>query len=140
MNISIRSSIFSVIFLIIVFITSCASGTGGFNSSVKTNELRPNMTTEEVTEILGKPASSQYMDGYMIWKYSLQRPWVGWIPYYLAFDGKSMRLSGWQENMQEYYASQSLWLQSLPRQHNIHVDGTMNYNLQGTIKHDVNVR
>lgn len=123
-----------------IVLTGCATGTGGFNSAVKTNQLRPGMNTDEVTALLGEPASSQFMGGYMIWKYSLQRPWVGWIPYYLAFDGKTMRLAGWQENMQEYYASQSLWLQALPKQHNVHVDGTMNHNVQGTIRHDVNVR
>ena len=129
-----------LIMMAAMVLTGCATGTGGFNSAVKTNQLRPGMTTDEVTALLGQPASSQFMDGYMIWKYSLQRPWVGWIPYYLAFHGETMRLAGWQENMQEYYASQSLWLQALPKQHNVHVDGTMNHKVQGTIQHDVNVR
>jgi hypothetical protein len=131
-----------LIALVASFIAGCATGTGGLNSAAKTNQLRPGMTTQEVTALLGQPASSQYMDGYMIWKYSLQRPWVGWIPYYLAFDGSAMRLAGWQENMQEYYASQSLWLQALPKQHNVHMNGTINQNVnvQGTIRHDVNVR
>jgi hypothetical protein len=96
-----------------LFMAGCATGTGGLNSASKTNELRPGMTTNEVTAILGQPASSQFFEGYMVWKYSLQRPWVGWVPFYLAFDGKTMLLVGWQENMQEYYASQSLWLQSM---------------------------
>lgn len=76
----------------------------------------------------------------MVWKYSLQKPFVGWIPYYLAFDGQAMLLRGWQENMSEYYASQSLWLQSMPKQYNVRVDGNMNYNIKGNIQHEVNVR
>ena len=122
----------AVLVLISAILAGCATGTGGFNSAVKTNQLRPGMTTDEVTGLLGQPASTQFVDGYMVWKYSLQRPWVGWIPYYLAFDGTSLCLAGWQENMQEYYQSQSLWLQALPKQHNVHVEGT--------IRHDVNVR
>ena len=121
-------------------LTGCATGTGGFNSAIKTNQLRPGMSTEDVTSLLGQPASSQFVDGYMIWKYSLQRPWVGWIPYYLAFDGQTMRLAEWQENMQEYYATQSLWIQAMPKQHNVRVDGTMNHNVHGTIQHEVNLR
>ena len=135
-----RVTLFAVMSIVAVFVVGCATGTGGFNSSAKTTQLRPGMTADEVTTLLGQPASSQYADGYMIWKYSLQRPWVGWIPYYLAFDGKTMHLAGWQENMQEYYNSQSLWLQALPKQSNVHVDGTLNENVQGTIQHDVNIR
>ena len=112
-------------------LSGCATGQGGFNSAVKTNKLRPGMTTEEVSALLGNPASSQFVDGYMVWKYSLQRPWVGWIPYYLAFDGQTSKLVGWRENMQEYYQSQSLWLKALPKQHNVDV--------QGNIQHDIYV-
>lgn len=125
--------------VIAVLFTSCA-GVGGFNSAVKTNQLRPGMTTSEVSDLLGQPASSQFSNGYMVWKYSLQKPFVGWIPYYLAFDGQAMLLRGWQENMSEYYASQSLWLQSMPKQYNVRVDGNMNYNIKGNIQHEVNVR
>ena len=121
----------AVLVLISAILGGCATGTGGFNSAVKTNQLRPGMTTNEVAGLLGgQPASTQFVDGYMVWKYSLQRPWVGWIPYYLAFDGNTMRLVGWQENMQEYYQSQSLWLQALPKQHNVHVEGTRNVNVR----------
>lgn len=45
--------------VIAVLFTSCA-GVGGFNSAVKTNQLRPGMTTSEVSDLLGQPASSQF--------------------------------------------------------------------------------
>jgi hypothetical protein len=130
-----KSRIKTALFIMLsaIILSGCATGFGGFNSAVKTNQLRPGMSTNEVEAILGQPASSQFIDGYMIWKYSLQRPWVGWIPYYLAFDAKSMSLAGWQESIDEYYASQSLWVQALPKQHNVHVDGAVNHNVQGTI-------
>jgi len=99
----------------LLFLAGCGAGTGGTNSSKDTTSLRAGMTTEEVVDLLGEPGSSQYQDGFMIWKYSLHRAWVGFIPYFLAFDGSTMRLAGWQENMQEYYANQSLWLESLSR-------------------------
>jgi len=113
---------------------------GCFTPASKTTLLRPGMTTKEVTEILGAPKSTQFVDGYLIWKYSLQRWGVGLVPHYLAFDGKTMQLTGWKENMQEYYASQSLWLQAMPKQHNVNVTGSLDHNVQGNIQHDVNER
>jgi len=130
----------STLLLTVLIFSGCATGTGGFNSASKTTELRPGMTTEEVTELLGRPASSQFIDGYMVWKYSLQRPWVGWIAYYLAFDGRDSKLVGWQENMQEYYQSQSLWLEALPKQHNINVQGNIHHDIEGNVQHEIYVR
>lgn len=123
----------------LVVSAGCATGTGGFNSAKKTNDLRPGMTSDEVRQLLGRPATTQYIDGFVVWRYSLQRPFVGWIPFHLAFDGETMTLAGWRENMDEYYRTQQLWVQSLPRQHHIKVDGQMRHDVQGTMRHDIHV-
>ena len=98
------------------------------------------MTANKVTSILGQPASSQFLKGYLVWKYDLHRYWVGWIPYYLAFEPNSMKLVGWFENMNEYYANQQLWLEAMPKQHNISVEGTLDHNVTGRIEHDMDIR
>jgi hypothetical protein len=107
-------------YVIILIFTVVISGCG-INSIKKTTYLEPGMSTSEVREIMGEPTSSEFSNGYMVWKYSLQEPWVGYIPYYLAFDENS-RLVAWQANMDEYYANQALWLQSIPEQHNVTID------------------
>ncbi len=92
----------------------------------------PGMTSSEVRSIMGDPDSSEFSDGYTIWKYSLQKPWVGFIPHYLAFN-KNNELVSWKANVNEYYQNQSLWLDSLPKQHNINVNGNVNHNVNGTL-------
>ncbi len=116
-----------IILAISLLVTSC-----GFNSIKKTTYLEPGMSTSEVRSIMGNPSSSEFLNGYMVWKYTLQKPWVGYIPHYLAFD-ENKKLVAWQANMNEYYANQNLWLQSLPKQHNVNVKGTVNHNVNGTI-------
>ena len=116
-------------------LVSCAAGQGGIGSASKTNKLRPGMSMSQVEEILGEPGSTQFIENHFIWKYSLQKPWVGWIPHYLAFthDG---RLVAWRENIQEYYATQALWIQSLPKTtyHHVEVEGEIDHHVDGSIQ------
>ena len=117
-----------ILTLAIVFLVSgCA-----INTINKTKHLVPGMTTLEVKGVMGEPDSTELSNGFLVWKYSLQKAWTGYIPYYLAFD-QNKSLIAWQANMDEYYASQSLWLQSLPKQHNINVHSNINHNINGTI-------
>lgn len=81
---------------------------------------------------MGAPESSEFSQGFMIWKYTLQKPWVGYIPHYLAFN-QDMKLVSWKANMNEYHANQQLWIESLPKQHNVTVDGTINHQVDGQI-------
>ena len=117
--------------IIILIFTVAISGCS-FNSIKKTTYLEPGLTTSEVREIMGEPSSSEFSDEYMVWKYTLQKPWVGYIPHYLAFD-EDRRLVAWKANMNEYYAHQTLWLQSLPKQHNVNINGNVNHNVNGNI-------
>ena len=113
--------------LFAIMITGC-----GVNTIKKTTYLEPGMSTSEVREIMGDPSSSELSNGYMVWKYTLQKAWVGYIPHDLAFD-ENRRLVAWQSNMDEYYANQTLWLESLPKQHVVNIDGNINHKVNGTI-------
>jgi hypothetical protein len=45
-----------------------------------------------------------------------------------------MTLAAWRQDMQEYYASQSLWLQSLPPPtQEVHVTGDVNERISGNV-------
>ena len=116
-----------LLLLIVILVSGCA-----INTINKTQHLELGMTTSEVKGVMGEPDSTELSNGFLVWKYSLQKAWVGYIPYYLAFD-RNKRLIAWQANMDEYYATQNLWLQSLPKQHNINVNGNINHNVNGTI-------
>ena len=50
----------------------------------KTNQLEPGMTTSQVKGILGNPGSTEFKGNKWIWKYSLHKPWVGFVPHYLG--------------------------------------------------------
>jgi len=116
-----------IILAVSILITGC-----GFNSIKKTTHLEPGMSTSQVRQVMGDPDSSEFSNGYMVWKYSLQKPWVGFIPHYLAFD-EGKKLIAWKANMKEYYASQNLWLQSLPKQHDVTIKGDVKHKVRGTI-------
>lgn len=120
-----HSKIFTTLLLLLITATlcGCASGRGGLNSAAKTNQLVPGMSTSDVKNILGEPSSSQFTQGILVWKYYLQKPWVGWIPYYLAFHNDD--LIAWQENVDEYYANQELWIQTLPQKYDINLTGNV---------------
>ncbi len=120
--------------LIATVLLGCA-GVGGIGSINKTNHLRPGMTTSEVQELLGEPGQSEYVEGYLVWRYSLHQVGRGWVPFYLAFEGRTAQLASWQASVEEYYATQSLWIEALPKQHHVNVDGQVEH--QGTIEHRV---
>ncbi|WP_178114661.1 outer membrane protein assembly factor BamE domain-containing protein [Pseudomonas saliphila] len=101
----------------------CAGTGGGMGSVEKTNALIPGMTTEEVRAVLGQPAQSQFVEGNLVWKYSLHQYWKGYVPYYLVFDeGKPPTLRGWFANEQEYARQQQLWMQAIPPTQRYEVD------------------
>ena len=129
-----------IIAMVALTLTSCATGRGAFGSASRITQLRPGMTSTEVTSILGQPASSHFLEGHLVWRYDLHRYWMGWIPYYLAFEPNSMKLVGWFENMSEYYANQHLWLEAMPKQHNVSVQGNLKHDVTGVIQHDVDIR
>ena len=114
------------LFLLIISI-AVLSGCGGINAIKKTTYLEPGMKVSEVRNIMGDPISSEFSNGFMVWKYSLHQPWVGWVPHYLAFD-KHRLLVSWKANMGEYFATQELWLQSLPKTHNVNVNANHTIN------------
>ena len=120
------------IFICFVIFFGC-----GLGNIKKTTELYPGMTSAQVKGILGNPSSTQYTNDYVIWKYSLHQYWVGWVPYYLAFWAKEMTLAAWQANMSEYYATQQLWIESLPKQHRVIHDGRIDVHQSGTIYHEI---
>jgi hypothetical protein len=129
---------FGLLILILAFLSTACAGMGGIGSASKTNKLRPGMTMSQVEGILGEPGSSQFVENHFVWKYRLQKPWVGWVPHYLAFthDGT---LVAWRENIQEYYATQALWIEALPKTiyHRVEVDGKIDHNVSGSIDHNV---
>lgn len=104
------------LFIIVLFalLTACATGTGGIGSVSKTNQLAPGMKPAEVKTILGEPSQTQFIANKWVWKYSLQEPWKGWIPYYLVFNRDSQVLEQWFADEAEYTRQQQLWLQAMP--------------------------
>ncbi len=123
------------ILCIVVFslmVTGC-----GLGNIKKTTYLQPGMTADQVRVVLGNPSSSQFIENYVIWKYNLHQYWVGWVPHYLAFWSKDMTLVAWQANMNEYYANQQIWINSLPKQHIVTHQGGVDVEHSGTIYHEV---
>lgn len=105
--------------LSIALCTAAVLSAGCATPASRTNELRPGMTPADVISVLGEPGQSQFVDDLLIWRYTLHNHWKGLVPYYLAFHQN--QLIGWEENLEEYYANQALWAQSLPRRHDVHV-------------------
>ena len=116
-------------FLMILFGAVGCTGVGGIGSYSLTNQLAAGMSRPEVEAILGKPSSTQFREGHYLAKYSLQKPFVGWIPVYLAFNAESNTLVSWRENLAEYHATQNLWLKALPPTQRVHA--THEYRLYG---------
>lgn len=108
--------------LLFAFIAGCATGVGGFGSVSKTNQLAPGMTPDEVKAVLGDPSQTQFIADKWIWKYSLQQPWKGYIPYYMVFTGKPAVLQEWLADEDEYMRQQKLWLEQFPPTQKYEVD------------------
>ena len=99
-----------ILFSTIFSLNGCAN----IGSMKKTNQLEPGMTTSQVKGILGNPGSTEFKGNKWIWKYSLHKPWVGFVPHYLVFGKKSKFLEAWFADQNEYFRQQSLWLQAYP--------------------------
>jgi len=80
--------------LILLFLVSCASiGTN------ELNQLRPNMTIDEVTDLMGEPEQTQFKNGHLIYKYTMWEAWKGNFPYYLSF--RMGKLKSWNMDAKE---------------------------------------
>ncbi len=113
----------------------CLTGCAGVVTDGSVSKLRPGMTVDETTKIMGKPAGTQFASGRLVRKYTTWRPFVGYVPLYLVYDAKTARLLSWQENMAEYHAQQNLmidaWSPLVPQQVNV------NQNINGRVDHYV---
>lgn len=78
------------------------------NTIKKTNDLYPGMSIGEFKKVMGDPDSTQMINGAFVYKYSLQKLWVGYIPHYFYFDPETKKLITWNENMAEYRHNQAL--------------------------------
>ena len=105
-----------------LFLNGCAGTGGGFGSIEKTIELAPNMSTDEVRNILGTPSQTDFIANKWIWKYSLHQYFKGYVPYYLVFGKDSQKLEEWYANEEEYMQQQLLWLQAFPPTQKYEVD------------------
>jgi hypothetical protein len=128
-----------IILIMSLFLTSCYH-----NTIKRTTYLNSGMSTSEVRSVMGDPSSTEFLNGYMVWKYRLFRYGAGHIPYDLAFD-KDKKLVSWQADMNEYYAKRELDIQAansldslFPKQHNVNIRGNMkhNVNVQGNMNHN----
>lgn len=120
-----------------MILTGCA----GVVTDGTISKLRPGMTVDETTKIMGSPSGTQFMSGMLVRKYSTWRPFVGYVPLYLAYDSKTGRLVSWQENMQEYYANQSMmmaaWSPLIPQQVNVNQNVRADVQHSGSVNHYV---
>ncbi len=87
--------------VISLFCISCSSVS-------KTNRLERGMSKSQVIDILGEPDSSQFVEGYLVWKYSLFQTWKGHIPHYFFFDGRG-NLHSWYQNLEEHRENLKKW-------------------------------
>jgi hypothetical protein len=96
----------------LAFLVGCAGTGGGLGSAEKTGQLSPGMKTAEVLALLGEPSQTQFVSDKVVWKYSLHEYGKGFVPYYLEFGRKSMRLERWFADENEYMRQQQLWLKA----------------------------
>lgn len=100
------------VFVSLAFLAGCAGTGGGLGSAEKTAQLSPGMKSAEVLALLGEPSQAQFVADKAIWKYSLHEYGKGFVPYYLEFGRKSMRLERWFADENEYLRQQQLWLKA----------------------------
>ena len=105
---------------------------GCLGTASRTNDLYPGMTQDQVRKVMGKPKQTEFVADKWVWKYTLQQPWVGYIPYYLAFDKETRTLESWFADMNEYHRQQTLWLEAMPPTQHIDVDA--NVKVDGSIR------
>jgi hypothetical protein len=96
------------------------TGCTGVVTDGSVSKLRPGMTVDETTKIMGSPTGTQFVNGMLVRKYTAWRPFVGYVPLYLIYDYKTGCLASWQENLAEYDAQQNLmidaWNPLVPQQ------------------------
>jgi len=124
-----------ILLILCSVVIGCQSGSLG--SVKKTTLLHPGMEMQEVREKLGNPTDTSFNDGITTWRYNLHEYWVGFIPYYLAFNADN-KLVGWHRNMQEYYAKQAMWLKAFPPTQKVEVKQDIHHS--GSTSHDVDVK
>ena len=87
----------------------------GFNSIKKTTDLYPGMTMQQVKSVMGDPGGTQFIEGKLVWKYYLQKPWLGYIPHYFIFEGDELKM--WVSDMNEYNQMQQQWGEAAKSMH-----------------------
>ena len=90
---------------LVLFLCLGLMGCATLGAANKINNLSQGMTTEQVRSILGSPLFIEHVNNKLVWKYSLHKWCVGWIPYYLTFDEEN-KLVEWAANQTEYYQDQ----------------------------------
>ena len=97
-----------------VVLVGCAGMGGCVCSASQTNQLAPGMKSAGVRTVLGDPSQTQFISNKWVWKYSLNEPWKGFIPYYVVFGRDTQLLEQWFTDEAEYARQQQLWLQAFP--------------------------
>jgi hypothetical protein len=124
---------FSSAILSLLMLVGCA----GVVTEGSVSKLRPGMTVDETTKIMGSASSTQFAGDVLVRKYTTWRPFVGYVPLYLAYNAKTGRLISWQENMAEYYANNSMMMSAInpliPQQVNV------NQNIRAAVDHSGSV-
>jgi hypothetical protein len=117
------------------------AGCAGVVTEGSVSKLRPGMTVDETTKIMGSASSTQFAGDVLVRKYTTWRPFVGYVPLYLAYNAKTGRLISWQENMAEYYATQSMmmnaWAPLVPQQVNVNQNIRAQVDHSGSVNHVV---
>lgn len=108
-----------------ILITILALSGCAVNTITRTNDLAPGMSAAEVRKVMGAPSQTQFVADRIVWKYSLHQPWVGYVPYYVVFDG-SQHLQSWYADQAEFARQQAMWLAATPTQVNVHEDVNLN--------------
>lgn len=119
--------------LILITLAVFLSGCAVFGTMERTNSLSPGMTIAETKKILGQPSQTQFTVDKLVLKYNLHQYFKGWVPCYLVFNRKTQKLESWFADEQEYYRTQQLWIETMPKQ----VDVNQNIHVQGNIHHDI---
>lgn len=90
---------------------ACASM--GMNTVKKLNQLSVGMESEQVTEILGEPKTTEVRGDQLVLKYTLHENWKGFVPYYFVFDNDTKRLVSWYADEEEYQRNQQQMAEAL---------------------------
>lgn len=95
----------------VIVLSGCVGKSLELNTIEKVNNLSPGMTFQEVVVILGKPKSSSFVGDMWVLKYSLHEYWKGWVPFYVAVDKKSKKVTSWYVDEAEYQRNQQKWME-----------------------------